>query len=188
MVESLEATSTRQVEKWLNIIHCLAIDAIEKVNSGHPRLPMGCTPMCHILYDKVIMYNPKKIPIGLTGIIFCWKLYVGERCNMFSYIWRGSTMWRQIAHSNSWWDASWNQLTIDAPTLNYSKFDYLMLLYVFEMIESIFDFFFQAEDGIRDTEVWLEFRRVLFRSDPAQNEAAMREAPPPPIRRKTLPS
>ena len=25
-------------------------------------------------------------------------------------------------------------------------------------------FFFQAEDGIRDLEVWLEFRRVLFRS------------------------
>ena len=25
-------------------------------------------------------------------------------------------------------------------------------------------FFFQAEDGIRDISVWLEFRRVLFRS------------------------
>ena len=26
-------------------------------------------------------------------------------------------------------------------------------------------FFFQAEDGIRDVRTWLEFRRVLFRSD-----------------------
>ena len=26
-------------------------------------------------------------------------------------------------------------------------------------------FFFQAEDGIRDRDGWLEFRRVLFRSD-----------------------
>ena len=26
-------------------------------------------------------------------------------------------------------------------------------------------FFFQAEDGIRDSDMWLEFRRVLFRSD-----------------------
>ena len=25
-------------------------------------------------------------------------------------------------------------------------------------------FFFQAEDGIRDSDMWLEFRRVLFRS------------------------
>ena len=28
----------------------------------------------------------------------------------------------------------------------------------------VFVFFFQAEDGIRDISVWLEFRRVLFRS------------------------
>ena len=28
-----------------------------------------------------------------------------------------------------------------------------------------FVFFFQAEDGIRDSDMWLEFRRVLFRSD-----------------------
>ena len=28
----------------------------------------------------------------------------------------------------------------------------------------MFFFFFQAEDGIRDISVWLEFRRVLFRS------------------------
>ena len=27
-------------------------------------------------------------------------------------------------------------------------------------------FFFQAEDGIRDKGMWLEFRRVLFRSQP----------------------
>ena len=28
----------------------------------------------------------------------------------------------------------------------------------------LFSFFFQAEDGIRDKGMWLEFRRVLFRS------------------------
>ena len=31
-------------------------------------------------------------------------------------------------------------------------------------------FFFQAEDGIRDTELWLEFRRVLFRSENNNND------------------
>ena len=31
-------------------------------------------------------------------------------------------------------------------------------------------FFFQAEDGIRDISVWLEFRRVLFRSPKSRNE------------------
>ncbi|CAH1412136.1 unnamed protein product [Lactuca virosa] len=37
----------------------LAIDAVEKANSGHPGLPMGCAPMGHILYDEVMRYNPK---------------------------------------------------------------------------------------------------------------------------------
>ena len=32
-------------------------------------------------------------------------------------------------------------------------------------------FFFQAEDGIRDISVWLEFRRVLFRSPPGDDDA-----------------
>ena len=34
-----------------------------------------------------------------------------------------------------------------------------------------FVFFFQAEDGIRDISVWLEFRRVLFRSSKWVGEA-----------------
>ena len=37
-----------------------------------------------------------------------------------------------------------------------------VLLFFFFFV--CFCFFFQAEDGIRDTELWLEFRRVLFRS------------------------
>lgn len=47
------------VQKSINAICFLAIDAVEKANSGHPRLPMGCTPMGHILYDEVMKYNPK---------------------------------------------------------------------------------------------------------------------------------
>ena len=38
-------------------------------------------------------------------------------------------------------------------------------------------FFFQAEDGIRDAELWLEFRRVLFRSkDLAEKERLKKKA------------
>lgn len=58
-VETLEATSTGLIEKSINAIRFLAIDAVEKANSGHPGLPMGCAPMGHILYDEVMRYNPK---------------------------------------------------------------------------------------------------------------------------------
>jgi transketolase len=47
------------VDKSVNTIRFLAIDAVEKAKSGHPGLPMGCAPMSHILYDEVMKYNPK---------------------------------------------------------------------------------------------------------------------------------
>ncbi|XAR63180.1 Transketolase [Bertholletia excelsa] len=58
-VETLEKTDTALVEKSINTIRFLAVDAVEKANSGHPGLPMGCAPMGHILYDEVMRYNPK---------------------------------------------------------------------------------------------------------------------------------
>jgi transketolase len=60
-VETLEgkAATGELLEKSVNTIRFLAIDAVEKANSGHPGLPMGCAPMGHILYDEVMRYNPK---------------------------------------------------------------------------------------------------------------------------------
>jgi hypothetical protein len=59
-VETLEKkTDAALVELSINTIRFLAIDAVEKANSGHPGLPMGCAPMGHILYDEVMRYNPK---------------------------------------------------------------------------------------------------------------------------------
>ncbi|GAB4858736.1 hypothetical protein Ancab_010210 [Ancistrocladus abbreviatus] len=58
-VETLEKTETDLIEKSINTIRFLAVDAVEKANSGHPGLPMGCAPMGHILYDEVMRYNPK---------------------------------------------------------------------------------------------------------------------------------
>lgn len=54
-----EETDETLVEKSVNTIRFLAIDAVEKANSGHPGLPMGCAPIGHVLYDEVMRYNPK---------------------------------------------------------------------------------------------------------------------------------
>lgn len=54
-----KTTETEIIDKSVNTIRFLAIDAVEKANSGHPGLPMGCAPMGHILYDEVMRYNPK---------------------------------------------------------------------------------------------------------------------------------
>lgn len=60
-VETLEekAGTVALIEKSINTIRFLAVDAVEKANSGHPGLPMGCAPMGHLLYDEVMRYNPK---------------------------------------------------------------------------------------------------------------------------------
>ncbi|CAN1842676.1 Transketolase, chloroplastic, partial [Linum perenne] len=58
-VETLQKADTELVDKSVNTIRFLAIDAVEKANSGHPGLPMGCAPMGHVLYDEVMRYNPK---------------------------------------------------------------------------------------------------------------------------------
>jgi transketolase len=42
----------------INTIRCLAIDAIQKANSGHPGMPMGCAPIAYRLYTKYMKHNP----------------------------------------------------------------------------------------------------------------------------------
>lgn len=43
----------------INTIRCLTIDAIQKANSGHPGMPMGCAPIAHALYTKYMSHNPE---------------------------------------------------------------------------------------------------------------------------------
>lgn len=42
----------------IQTIRTLSIDAIEKVGSGHPGMPMGAAPMAYTLWTKFMNYNP----------------------------------------------------------------------------------------------------------------------------------
>lgn len=46
-------------ELCVNTIRTLAMDAVQKANSGHPGMPMGCAPMAHVLWTKHLRHNPK---------------------------------------------------------------------------------------------------------------------------------
>lgn len=46
-------------ELCINSIRFLAIDAVEKAQSGHPGLPMGAAPMTFVVWDRFMRYNPK---------------------------------------------------------------------------------------------------------------------------------
>ncbi len=45
-------------EKSINTIRCLAIDAVQKANSGHPGAPMGQAPAAYNLWMEHMRYNP----------------------------------------------------------------------------------------------------------------------------------
>lgn len=42
----------------INTIRMLAVDAIQKANSGHPGMPMGAAPMAYILWQQFLNHNP----------------------------------------------------------------------------------------------------------------------------------
>jgi transketolase len=42
----------------INTIRFLAVDAVQKANSGHPGMPMACSPIAYRLYTKYIKHNP----------------------------------------------------------------------------------------------------------------------------------
>ena len=41
-----------------NAIRSLSMDAVEKANSGHPGLPMGCADIATVLFTKVMKFDP----------------------------------------------------------------------------------------------------------------------------------
>lgn len=52
-------TSREQHDRMANAIRFLSMDAVEKANSGHPGLPMGCADIATVLFTKFLKYDPK---------------------------------------------------------------------------------------------------------------------------------
>jgi transketolase len=43
----------------INALRFLAVDAVQKANSGHPGAPLGDAPMAYLLFHKYMRHNPK---------------------------------------------------------------------------------------------------------------------------------
>ncbi|HON88815.1 MAG TPA: transketolase, partial [Spirochaetales bacterium] len=46
------------IQAVANTVRCLTMDAIQKANSGHPGMPMGCAELGALLYGSILKYNP----------------------------------------------------------------------------------------------------------------------------------
>ena len=46
-------------QKCINTIRFLAVDAVQKANSGHPGMPMGAAPMAYVLFTRHLRFDPQ---------------------------------------------------------------------------------------------------------------------------------
>lgn len=58
-METLDSESKKIFAKIALTIRQLSMDAVQKANSGHPGLPMGCAEMGAYLYGCALRHNPK---------------------------------------------------------------------------------------------------------------------------------
>jgi transketolase len=56
MTSSVTDASLDQLS--IDTLRLLAVDAVEKANSGHPGAPLGCAPMAYLLFHKRMRHNP----------------------------------------------------------------------------------------------------------------------------------
>lgn len=42
----------------IDTLRLLAVDAVQKANSGHPGAPLGCAPIAYLLFHKLMKHNP----------------------------------------------------------------------------------------------------------------------------------
>ncbi len=59
MIEVKEQTAAGIEQLCINTVRVLSADAVQKANSGHPGTPMALAPMGHVLWSKVMNYNPQ---------------------------------------------------------------------------------------------------------------------------------
>jgi transketolase len=53
-------SSQKQLESLcINTIRTLAMDAVQKANSGHPGTPMALAPLAFVLFDRYLRFNPR---------------------------------------------------------------------------------------------------------------------------------
>ncbi len=59
MVASEQTLTGKQIDLLsINTIRTLAIDAVQKANSGHPGAPMGLAPVAYSLWQEFLRYDP----------------------------------------------------------------------------------------------------------------------------------
>lgn len=52
-------TSPELDQLCINTIRALSLDAVQRAESGHPGLPLGCAPLAYVLWTRFMRHNPR---------------------------------------------------------------------------------------------------------------------------------
>lgn len=58
-IDKTKTSAPEETEEAINAIRFLAIDAVNKANSGHPGMPMGCAPIGYLVWNEYMTHNPQ---------------------------------------------------------------------------------------------------------------------------------
>ncbi|NIM51221.1 MAG: transketolase, partial [Gemmatimonadales bacterium] len=58
MTRAVVARSAALDQLCINTVRTLAMDAVQRANSGHPGTPMALAPLCYVLWTKHLRHNP----------------------------------------------------------------------------------------------------------------------------------
>ncbi len=64
-----------------NAIRFLAVDAVEKANSGHPGMPMGMADVATVLFTKFLKFDAAAPATGRTATGSCCPPATARCCN-----------------------------------------------------------------------------------------------------------
>src|SRR3984893_4624065 len=59
LATQIKAADPNLDQLCINSIRVLAIDAVQKANSGHPGMPMGMAPVAYLLFTRFMRHNPR---------------------------------------------------------------------------------------------------------------------------------
>jgi Transketolase, thiamine diphosphate binding domain len=69
----------------INTIRMLAVDAVQKANSGHPGTPVDAAPTTYVLWQRFLRYDPAD-PHWSTAIALSFRAATRRCCSTASYI------------------------------------------------------------------------------------------------------
>ena len=64
-----------------NAVRALAMDAVQKANSGHPGAPMGMADIAEVLWNDALRHNPAD-PAWVVATVSCCPTATAPCCCM----------------------------------------------------------------------------------------------------------